>query len=518
MSDMAQPPMSDLVRLEPLDDANRLLLAQVRPADWVNPKPRRRYHLVVVGAGTAGLVSAAGAASLGATVALVERGLMGGDCLNVGCVPSKAIIRAARGWQAAAAANTEFGGPRVVGDGDFEAAMARMRRLRARLSPVDGAARFRQLGVDVFFGDARFVGPTTIAVDDDRLSFRRAVIATGARAAIPPIPGLAAVDYLTNETVFNLTSLPRRLLVLGGGPIGCELGQAFARFGSHVTLICREERILEHDEPEAAAIVQTAMARDGVQFRFNAYVTRIGQQDSDRIVWIRRAGRDERLDGDHLLVAAGRAPNVEDLGLETANISHDHSGVRVDDRLRTTNARVFAAGDICSEHRFTHVADAHARIAIRNALVASALHVGYERASALVVPWCTYTSPELAHVGLTPAAAQERGIALDTIVIPLGDVDRAVLDGADDGLLRLHVRQGTDQIAGATLVAEHAGDLISELTLAMTRRIGMAAIGQTIHPYPTQSDVVRKAADTWRRTKLTPRVRRAFGFFFRIFR
>jgi pyruvate/2-oxoglutarate dehydrogenase complex dihydrolipoamide dehydrogenase (E3) component len=513
MSDTTEP--TSAVRLTPLDEANRRLLANVRPPAWTNPTPRSRYHLVVIGAGTAGRVSAAAAAGLGATVALIERGLMGGDCLNVGCVPSKALIRAARAWHATSEASAVFGGPTVADGGQFGPAMERMRRLRARLSALDGAPRFSKLGVDVFFGNGAFVSPTEAEVEGTRFSFRRAVIATGARAAVPPIPGLADVDYLTNESVFNLTALPPRVVVLGAGPVGCELAQTFARFGSTVSVVARESRILPRDEPEAAAIVQGAMERDGVRFRLDAEITRVEQSGADCVVWIRRAGRDEAVSGDRLVVALGRAPNIEGLGLERAAVDHDRTGIRVDDHLRTSNSRVYAAGDICSPYQFTHIADAHARIVVENALFASTLHVGYKRASALVVPWCTYTSPELAHVGLTPAAAHERRIPLETIEVPLRDVDRAVLDGAEEGVLRIHVRRGSDRIVGATLVADHAGDLISEITVAMTNRVGLSGIGRTIHPYPTQADVMHKASDAWRRTKLTPRVKGLLGKYFR---
>jgi pyruvate/2-oxoglutarate dehydrogenase complex dihydrolipoamide dehydrogenase (E3) component len=502
----------------PDDLFDRQLLANVRPPDWVKPTPQPRYHVVVIGAGTAGLVTAAASAGLGATVALVERGLMGGDCLTVGCVPSKSVIRAARAWHDAAGAHDQFGAPPATGSGEFAVAMARMRRLRAQLSVLDGAPRFRSLGVDVFLAPAAFVDPRTIEVDGHRLSFRRAVVATGARAAMPPIAGLTDAGYLTNESVFNLSALPRRLLVIGAGPIGCEMAQTFARFGSEVTVVEQGDRILLRDEPEAAAIVQRAMARDGVRFRFGAQLTRVERVGEDRIGWIRHDGGEERVMADHVLIAAGRAPNVEGLGLEAGGIAHDARGVVVDDYLRTTNRRVFAAGDVCTRQRFTHVADLQARIVVQNALFASTFHLKYRRASAVLVPWCTYTRPELAHVGMSSADAARAGVAIESITVPLSDVDRAVLDGEDDGLLRIHVRRGTDRIIGATLVADHAGDLISEVTVAMTAGIGLARIGATVHPYPTQGEVWRKAADAWQRARLTPRARGLLGRYFRMFR
>ena len=504
------------------DPHDRALLAQVHPADWVNPTPRDRYHLVVIGAGTGGLVTAAAAAGLGATVALVERELMGGDCLNVGCVPSKALIRAARAWHAAGSTAREFGDPTDAADrgarpteADFVAAMDRLRRLRARLSPVDGAARFRDLGVDVFLGQGQFADANTVTVGAHRLSFRRAVIATGARAALPDVPGLADVGCLTNETIFALTSRPAHLLVLGGGPVGCEMAQAFARLGSAVTLVAKGPRLLTHDDPDAAAAVARALVRDGVEVVLEATVVRASRgADGARVLHVRAAGGAERaIAGDQLLVAAGRAPNVDGMGLDVANVAHTRAGVTVDDRLRTSNPRIYAVGDVCSTLKFTHLADFQARTVVQNALF-----YGRAKASALVVPWATYTSPEVAQVGLTVEAAQAAGKAADVVTVPFHDVDRAILDGAEDGFVRVVLAKGTDRILGVTVVAEHAGELIGEATLAMTAGLGLGAIGKTIHPYPTQAEAFRKAADVWRRGKLTSRVKALFRIWFRLVR
>jgi pyruvate/2-oxoglutarate dehydrogenase complex dihydrolipoamide dehydrogenase (E3) component len=495
--------------IEPLDEHNLRLVANVHPQEWVNPEPAERYHLVVIGAGTAGLVSAAGAAGLGAKVALVERHLMGGDCLNVGCVPSKGVIRASRAWQEARQAAERFGGPATSGTGSFGAAMERMRRLRAGISVHDSAARFRGLGVDVFLGDGRFTGPDTVEVGGKRLRFRRAVIATGARAAIPPIPGLAKAGPLTNETIFNLTELPARLVVLGGGPIGCELAQAFARFGSEVTLLDMEAHVLVREGADAAEVVQKALQRDGVQLELGVKVLEARRG----VLVIERQGQKKELVADEILVAAGRAPNIEGLGLEAAGVKSTKLGVEVDDHLRTSNKNVFACGDVASRFQFTHLADAQARIVIQNALF-----FGRSKASALTVPWCTYTNPEIAHVGLYEKDAKERGIDVDTLTVPLSTVDRAILDGADEGFLRVHLEKGKDRILGATLVAEHAGDMIGELCLAITHGIGLGKIASVIHPYPTQGEVVKKAADQWRRTKLTPGVKKLFERWFRVFK
>jgi len=501
------------VRVEPFDRYNQELVANVHPADWVNPVPRERYHLVVIGAGTAGLVTASIAAGLGARVALVERYLMGGDCLNVGCVPSKGMISAARSWQAAADSRGRFGGPALGGGGDFAAVMTRMRRLRAGLSRVDGAPRYRDLGVDVFLGDGRFTARDTLTVDGRVLRFRRAVIATGARAAIPPIPGLEETGYLTNETVFTLTELPRRLTVIGAGPIGCELAQAFARLGAAVTVIDQGARVLPRDDSDAAAIVERAMEALGVRVLHRAVVTRAERRGPECVVHVEIAGRAEAIACDQLLVAVGRAPNVEGLGLEAAGVAVGLRGVTVDDRLRTSNPRIFAVGDICSKYQFTHAADATARLVVANALF---FGIGGGKASRLVMPWVTYTTPEVAHVGLPAADAMAAGARVQTITVPLQQVDRAVLDGEDDGFLRVHLERGSDRILGATLVAEHAGEMIGEITLAITAGLGLARIGAAIHPYPTQSEVFRKAADGWRRARLTPRAKRVFAAFFRL--
>jgi pyruvate/2-oxoglutarate dehydrogenase complex dihydrolipoamide dehydrogenase (E3) component len=496
--------------LYPPDEHNQRLLENVHPPGWVNPEPKDRYHLVVIGAGTAGLVTAAVAAGLGARVALVERHLMGGDCLNVGCVPSKAIIRAARAWHEAREAHRLFGGPAAVERGDFGAAMERMRRIRADLSSVDSVHRFRELGVDVFLGDGRFVGPAAVEVGGKRLEFRRAVIATGGRPQVPNIPGLEAGSYQTNETIFSLTELPRRLAVIGGGPIGCELAQAFARFGSQVTIIDLAEHALPREDADVASVVERAMERDGVVLRLGASISRVERSGGEKRIVLQGTNGEEPVQGDEILVATDRVPNVEGLNLEAAGVGYDREGVRVNDRLRTTNRRVYAAGDICSRFQFTHTADALGRIVVQNALF-----FGRARASRLIIPWTTYTSPEVAHVGMYEKDARMAGLQVDTLTIPMHQVDRAVLDGETDGLLRLHLKKGTDRILGATLVAEHAGEMISEITVAMTSGLGLGRIGATIHPYPTQAEVFRKAADAWRRRKLTPMLRRILKVFFR---
>ncbi len=498
--------MSVLVQLQPYDQHNQQLEAHVHPPGWVNPTPNGRYNLVVVGAGTAGLVAAAGAAGLGAKVALIERELMGGDCLNVGCVPSKGLISAARVARTARQAK-DFG--IQVPDGmqaDFGLVMERMRRLRAEISPNDSAARFRELGVDVYLGGGRFTGSHTVQVGEQTLQFRKAVIATGARAAAPPIPGLDQIPYLTNESIFSLTERPRRLGIIGAGPIGCELAQAFANLGTQVTLVEATHGVLPLEDQEASEIVRSSLQSDGVRLLCCGKDLKLRQENGEIRLSVDSHGQHYDEGVDQLLVSVGRAPNVENLGLEAAGVTFDpRTGVQVNDRLQTTNPDIFAAGDVCSKYKFTHAADFMARIVIQNALF-----MGRAKASALLIPWCTYTSPEIAHVGRYEKDAHQDGIAFDTYIQHFSEVDRAILAGETEGFVKVLTRRGTDQILGATIVAPHAGDLISEITVAMKNGLGLKQLGSTIHPYPTQAEAIRKLGDQFNRTRLTPFVKSLF--------
>ena len=500
--------MSTLIPLQPLDEHNRKLEANVHPPDWANPAPSGRYNLVVIGAGTAGLVTAAGAAGLGAKVALVERELMGGDCLNVGCVPSKALISAARVARTTRYAD-EFGVRVPQGTTvDFPQVMERLRRLRATISLNDSAARFRDLGIDVFLGQGTFTGSNSIQVGDRTLEFKRAVIATGARAQAPPIPGLDQVEYLTNESIFSLTELPRRLGIIGAGPIGCEMAQTFAHFGSEVYLAKSTRGILPREDRQAAEIVEASMSRDGVNLLCGGRTTKLEPGENGQLR-LTLDSDDKHYDQlvDKLLVAVGRAPNVDGLGLDSVGVEYDtRAGVKVNDRLQTTNPNIYAAGDICSPYKFTHAADFMARIVIQNSLFK-----GQSKSSALTIPWATYTSPELAHVGLSPQEATAQDVAVQSYTQELGEVDRAILEGDTDGFVRVHVKQGTDQIVGATIVAANAGDMISEISLAMTHGLGLKQIASTIHPYPTQAEAIRKVGDQFNRTRLTPLVKSLFN-------
>jgi pyruvate/2-oxoglutarate dehydrogenase complex dihydrolipoamide dehydrogenase (E3) component len=493
----------------PLDENNLRLLDNVRPKQWFDPTPKPSYNLVVIGAGAGGLVSAAGAAGVGARVALIESHLLGGDCLNVGCVPSKALLRCAKA--AAAARNAAAFGVKIDGviSVDFGAVMARMRRLRARIAPNDSAKRLTEkLGVDVFLGKGKFTGRDTIEVNGRTLTFAKAVVATGGTAAIPNIPGLMQAPYLTNATIFNLTELPARLGVIGAGPIGLEMAQAFQRFGSQVTVFSRSDKILEKEDPAAARIVETSLRRDGVTFAFHSRYKRVESWNGKPpISLVLEDGKSERvLEFDALLVATGRKPAVKGLGLEAAGIAFDERmGVKVNDRLQTSNPDIYAVGDVAGIYQFTHMADFMARMVIRNALF-----FGRDKFSNFLIPWATYTEPEVAHVGLYEKDLQEKNIEFATFTREFSDVDRTILEGETEGFVKIHVKKGTDQILGATIVGSHAGDMISEITLAMHSGMGLGKLANVIHPYPTAAEAIRQCGDAYNRARLTPTVKAIF--------
>jgi pyruvate/2-oxoglutarate dehydrogenase complex dihydrolipoamide dehydrogenase (E3) component len=498
------------VSILPMDEHNQTLVSYVHPNDWINPMPSATYDLVVIGAGTAGLVVAAGAAGLGLglKVALIEKHLMGGDCLNVGCIPSKCIIRSSRVigelWEAQ---SLGIQIPESI-EVDFPAVMERMRRLRAGISHHDSATRFQQLGVDVFLGTGRFRRSDTIEVGEQTLRFKKAVIATGARAVRPDLEGIEDVGFLTNETVFSLTERPNRLAVIGGGPIGCELAQAFRRLGCDVVLFHRGNHLLNKEDADAADIVQKTFLHEGIRLVLNAQMERVEKTNAGKTIYFKGHGNLESIAVDEILVGAGRAPNVEGLNLEAVGVAFDTTtGVKVNDYLQTTNPKIYAAGDICMDWKFTHSADAAARIVIKNTLF-SPFGLGRSKLSNLTMPWVTFTDPEIAHVGLSEEDAQTQGIAIGTILIPMDQVDRAIADGETKGFVKIHHKQGSDQIVGATIVARHAGEMISEVTTAIVGKLGLSDLSSVIHPYPTQAEGIKKAADTYRRTLLTPRTKR----------
>jgi pyruvate/2-oxoglutarate dehydrogenase complex dihydrolipoamide dehydrogenase (E3) component len=480
--------------LTPANHEHDPLLSYVHPPGWKNPTPASTYDLVVIGGGTAGLVSAAGAAGLGARVALVERALLGGDCLHTGCVPSKALLRSARVVHEARSG--EGAGVAAATSVDFDAVMKRLRDRRASIAPHDSAERFAALGVDIFFGDAAFADERTVTVtitskpdavpyESIALRFRRAVIATGSRPAVPPIAWLEQRAFLTSETLFALTERPRRMLVIGAGPIGCEMAQAFALLGTAVTLADTSTRVLPREDVDASATITRALERAGVTLALGAAV-------SD-------AAADETV-----LVATGRMPNLERLNLGAAKVEATDRGVSVDDHLRTTNRRIYAAGDVCSPFRFTHAADAMARIVIQNAL----FH-GRKRASDLVIPSCTYTFPEVAHVGADTTEGE-------LITIPLSDIDRSIVDDETDGFIRIRHQRG--RISGATIVAPHAGEVIGHVAHVMRTTGTLGDLSATIFPYPSVAEGLRKAGDAYRRGTLTPAMRRILQRYFALTR
>jgi pyruvate/2-oxoglutarate dehydrogenase complex dihydrolipoamide dehydrogenase (E3) component len=478
------------------DAAERERLEYLRPAEWRNPRPVERYDFVIVGAGTAGQVAAYAAAATGAKVALVEHGLFGGNCLNIGCVPSKALIRTSRLY--AEMRNAGQYGALVPSDlrVDFAAVMERMRGIRARISREASVHHLVAANVDVFFGEARFTGKDALTVDDVALHFRKALIATGARPDTPSIPGLAEAGYLTNENVFDLTEAPKRLLVIGGGPLGCEMAQAFCRLGVRTIIAQDRPLFLPREERDAALILARSFARDGMELRLNARAVRVRVEGGEKLVDLLSDEYTSTVAVDAILTGTGRVPNVEGLNLEAAGVSHDDvAGVHVDDFLRTSNKRIYAAGDVCLTDKFNHTAAASARMAVLNALTR-----GRERLSELVVPWCTYTDPEIAHVGLYVRQALEMKIPVRTFTIPMHEVDRAITDDDEMGFVKIHLRERTDRIIGATIVARHAGEMINELTLAMVAGIGLRTVARTIHSYGTQADGIKLAADAYERT------------------
>jgi pyruvate/2-oxoglutarate dehydrogenase complex dihydrolipoamide dehydrogenase (E3) component len=468
------------------------------------------YNVVVIGAGTAGLVTAAGTAGLGGRVALVERGRMGGDCLNTGCVPSKALISSARLVHQIRHAR-RWGLAEQPPQFRFEDVMERMRERRGAIAPNDSSERFESLGVDVVHGSARFVSPYEVEVNGARLRARNFVIATGSRAGIPPVEGLADAGALTNETIFDeLRTKPDRMVILGGGPIGCELGQAFARLGILVTIV-QTKRLLEKEDADVAELVRRRLEAEGVRVLTGTEAKRVSRDGTIWSVQVQTGERAELLEAEAVLVAAGRVPNVEGLDLERARVAHDEKGIKVDAHLRTSQPHIYAAGDVAGGYQFTHLADHHARVVVRNILVPWPK----SKVGTSVLPWCTYTSPEVGRVGLNEEQAAKNGTACDVWVQPMREVDRAVIESQEAGFAKVLTHKGSDRILGATIVSEHGGDLIHELALAMKAGVGLRQISGMIHAYPTFAEVARKAADRYQKSRLTPLARRAFASLYR---
>ena len=452
-----------------------------------------KYNVVVVGAGTAGLVTAAGTAALGGRVALIERHKMGGDCLNYGCVPSKALIASARTIYRIAHAG-RWGLREMKPAFEFAEVFERMRDRRARIAPNDSRERFESLGVKVFSGEARFLSPHEVQVGERVLSAANFVIAAGSRAGAPPLEGLKDTKFYTNETIFDeLREQPRTMAVIGGGPIGCELGQVLQRLGVAATIFDRGPRLLHREDPDVAELLQNQLKTEGVKLELNAELKRVP------------AGFDA------ILVAAGRVPNVEGLNLEAAGVQHSKKGIEVNEYLQTSQPHIYAAGDIVGPYQFTHMADHHARTVVRNILIPwFKQKVDYS-----VVPWCTYTDPEVARVGLNETEARQTAVNYDLFTQELKDVDRAVLEDEDTGFAKVLTAKGTDRLIGVTLIAPHGGDLLHEFVLAMKHGIGLSKIAATIHAYPTFAEITRKVGDQYRKKQLTPFAKTLFAWLYR---
>ncbi|PKM45180.1 MAG: pyridine nucleotide-disulfide oxidoreductase [Gammaproteobacteria bacterium HGW-Gammaproteobacteria-1] len=454
-----------------------------------------RRDVVIIGGGAGGLVVASIASQLGLATTLVEaEPQLGGDCLHYGCVPSKALIQAAR-MAAQVREAGRFGLDAHLGPVQLDAVMNHVAGVIAELQQHDDPERFRAYGCEVLNGRARFTGPDQIRVGERTLSARRFVLATGSSAFVPPIPGLADAGFLTNREIFSLRRLPARLAVLGGGPIGVELAQAFARLGSRVTVIQRGPRILPREDEDLVLALQQVMQDDGVEFCFNAEVEQVSRQDGARLLHCRSGDAMQQIAADEILVAVGRTPNVQDLGLEEAGVAFDRRGVTVDRHLRSSNRRIYACGDVCGPYQFTHMAEYQAGVVIANALFRLPQKVDYG-----VVPWVTYSDPELARVGLSEAEAREQGVAVDVLRFDFAANDRAVIERAPQGCVKLLVRRGSrwrggGRIVGAAILGSHGGELLHEIALAMRSGARIGSVAATIHAYPTRAQILRRAAN-----------------------
>lgn len=471
------------------DDA-KLYAKRVRPSIWQNPSAEGIYDFAVLGAGPAGIAAAEAASRAGVRVALIERDRIGGNSLNAGSIPSKAIVKSA-GVYAAMHKAEEFGAPMPSEPPlDFEKVMERMRRIRTRVSEHHSIEKLSALGIHVFFGAARFESKNTLRIGDAQLRFRKALVATGARPRESEIPGLSQIGHQTSATIFDLERLPKRLAVIGGGPLGCEMAQAFCRLGSRVTIVQNDPKFLPREERDAAEILSRAMARDGVEIRLNTTV--VGARAAKGVKILQTVNNDVKheIETDEILLSIGRRSNVEGIGLESASIALDcNGGIKVDDFMCTTNPDVYGAGDVCMDLKFTNAARASALIAVRNALLE-----GHERRSRLIIPWCTYCDPEIAHIGMHVWEACQESISIKSYTVMMHSVDRAITETSDAGFVKIHVAEGTDRILGATIVASRASELINEMSVVMSARIGMTDLANTVHTYPAESGAILLSA------------------------
>lgn len=456
------------------------------------------YDICVIGGGAGGLVVAAGGAALGARVILIEKNQLGGDCLRYGCVPSKTLLHSARVAQTLRGAG-RFGIPAVQPDISIPRVMKRVQSVIDAIAIHDSPERFRGLGVEVLFGAGRFVSPTQFEVEGRTLTARAFVIATGSRPSIPPIPGLDATPYLTNENLFSLQEAVDHLIVMGGGPIGLEMAQAFRRLGCRVTVLERNGQILPREDTDLAAVVAQRLDREGVHIHTGSTVRASrGTPEGIQVDYRDQENREHTLRGSHLLVAAGRQANVEDLGLEAAGVELEQGRIQTDRRLRSSNRAIYACGDVTGPYQFTHMAEHQAGIILRNVIFRLPAKVEQK-----VIPWCTFTDPELARVGLSEGEAQARGITHRVYTFPFRDIDRAQAEGETEGLTKI-VTDRKGRLLGAALAGPHAGELIHEYTLAIAKGMKASDLSGVIHIYPTLAQINRRVADQRLKESLTP--------------
>ena len=472
------------------------------------------YDVIVIGAGAGGLSAAGIATNLGAKTLMIEREKLGGDCTWTGCVPSKTLLKAAKVVQQARHAST-YGLTDHEMEVDFQGVMEHVREVRQEVyEDADAPEIFEDMGIDVRIGDAQFLDSHTVAITHDdgtttQASGRFIIIATGASALVPPIEGLDAVEFLTNDSLFEINDQPEHMAIVGAGPIGTEMAQAFTRLGTDVTVLEMGEQILTNDDPELACMLQDVLEDEGVRYRFEARVNEVSQEGDVITIQSDTDGGAVETEVDTLLLATGRSPNVDGLNLDAAGVEYSRKGIPVDDKCRTNQRHIFAVGDVAGRYQFTHMSGHMAKVAVTNALLKmpSAIDVDH-------IPWVTYTDPELAHVGAFPEDLEADGVSYETYRFPYSKLDRAITESETTGLIKVHVKDLTGTILGASVLGAHAGEFISTFTLAMRNGVTLRNIGDTIHPYPAWGEGVRRVADQWYVQKQSPTFTKALQTIF----
>lgn len=475
-----------------------------------NPALTMKYDLIVIGGGSGGLVAAAGAAKLGARVALVEKNKLGGECLWTGCVPSKALIHSAKIAHSVETAH-EYGLGKHKNKLNFPIVINRVQRVIKAIQPHDSPERFRKMGVDVIFGNPSFVDKHTLAVGKKTLKARKFIIATGSRPYDLPIKGLKEAGYLTNETIFTHKIFPKTFLIIGGGPIGAEMAQAYARLGSNVYLFERGPHILSKEDPEASKVIERVFKREGITVLKNMDITKVNKKSGKKVIQYKQNGKNKNVIGDEILLAVGRAPNIEGLNLAGIGVEHDKRKVPVNQKMQTSVANIYAIGDVAGGYLFTHTASYEATIALRNALFPFSSRADYS-----VVPWATFTDPEVARVGVTEADVKEQGIEHYVLNKPFKDADRAQAEGETNGFAKI-ITDTKGRILGVTIVGANAGELLPEFVLAMKNNLKITDIVNAIHVYPTLAEIGKAAGTQYYEKKLTPLVKKIIKFIIRTF-